>query len=58
MGEKRLRMLRERAYEAGILGSSKMDEHELLDALARVGRERRQRSVWGSRLIRRAERRA
>jgi phosphoribosylformimino-5-aminoimidazole carboxamide ribonucleotide (ProFAR) isomerase len=39
--EKRLRRLRELAFNAGILGSSKMDESRLLEALAESGRIRR-----------------
>lgn len=38
MQEKKLRKLRERAFRAGILGSSKLDEQELREALARTQR--------------------
>ena len=36
MGEETLRQLRQRAHEAGIEGSSKMDELQLREALRRV----------------------
>jgi hypothetical protein len=53
MNEKRLRKLRDRAFEAGILGSSKMDEHQLLEALARH-KSMRTRAVFGLRSTRHA----
>jgi hypothetical protein len=37
MGEDTLRELRQRAHDAGIRGNSKMDEHQLREALRRVG---------------------
>jgi hypothetical protein len=54
---KRLRVLRERAFEAGILGSSEMNEHELLTALGRTQSGRTRRSLFGLRSIRPAGRR-
>lgn len=56
MDGKRLRKLRERAFEAGILGSSKMDEHQLMTALARTDFQRTRRSLFGLRSIRPAGR--
>lgn len=56
MGDRRLRKLRERAFEAGILGSSKMREHELLEALAQH-RPERSRSIVGLLPVRRTGRR-
>jgi hypothetical protein len=37
MSQKRLERLRRRAFEAGIVGNSKMDETQLLEALGRIG---------------------
>lgn len=56
MDGNRLRKLRERAFEAGILGSSKMDERELLAALARAGCGPSRRSLLGLRVLRSASR--
>jgi len=56
MDGNRLRKLRERAFEAGILGSSKMGEDELLAALARSGCDRSRRSLFGLRPVRTAGR--
>jgi hypothetical protein len=48
MNQKRLEKLRRRAYEARIRGNSKIDEHQLLDAVERVGAATTVRSPWGS----------
>jgi hypothetical protein len=37
MTDRKLRKLRERAHAAGITGNSKMTEHQLLEALSRLG---------------------
>ena len=37
MTDRKLRKLRERAHAAGVMGNSKMTEHQLLEALARLG---------------------
>ena len=48
MDHKRLTKLRRRAFEAGILGNSKMDEAQLVQALAKVGHGSPARSLWES----------
>jgi hypothetical protein len=37
MTDRKLRKLRERAHAAGITGNSKMNEHQLLEALRALG---------------------
>lgn len=37
MSQRKLEKLRRRAFEAGIVGNSKMDEAQLLEALGRIG---------------------
>jgi len=56
MSQRRLEKLRRQAFEAGIVGNSKMDEAQLLEALGKNGHASSMRSLRQVLSTRRGER--